>query len=124
MIDFEELHVFDNSKSIYVPREMYEKAYRTWKQAAKYWYSGDGHEQVYELGYADGYSAANDDASGRLELLREAKDRCEMKGWCPFCTMLEVDTFRGHEHAPDCELARELGEQPADTEEFDGGGVA
>ena len=25
-IDFEELHVFDNSKSKYVPREMYEKA--------------------------------------------------------------------------------------------------
>jgi len=25
-IDFEELHVFDNNKSKYVPREMYEKA--------------------------------------------------------------------------------------------------
>ena len=25
-IDFEELHVFDNSKSKYVPREMYEQA--------------------------------------------------------------------------------------------------
>ena len=36
-LDFEELHVFDNSLSKYVPREMYEKAYRAWKQAAKEW---------------------------------------------------------------------------------------
>ena len=74
----EELYVF-NSKSKYVPREMYEQ------QKAL--------------------------ADKRLELLKEGHDRCKNKGWCPFCTMLEVDTFLGHEHAPDCELAEAIDER-------------
>jgi hypothetical protein len=86
-----------------------------WKQTAKYWYSGDGHEQVYELGYADGYSAANDDASGRLKLLTTIESNSPI---CPICGKVlldmehEVDEFetvfeRGS-HAPDCELGKEL----------------
>ena len=49
-------------------------------------------------------------ADKRLELLKEIHDRCQNKGWCPFCTMLEVDTFLGHEHDPDCELAEAIDE--------------
>jgi hypothetical protein len=52
--------------------------------------------------------------------LEEGYNRMEVKGWCPFCTMLEVDTFRGHEHDPDCRYkqalaaSRENATQPPD----------
>ena len=59
------------------------------------------------------YWEEKDKADRRLELLRLCEDAAIVKGWCPFCTMTEVDTFWGHEHDPDCKLAKESsGEKP------------
>jgi hypothetical protein len=120
MIDFEELHVFDNSKSIYVPRVMYEKAYRAWKQAAKKW-------RGWALAWHEGLLEWQDEAfkeralaAKRLKLLRRVEKNAY---YCPICReALHDPDYR--RHAKNCDLARELGEQPADTDEFDGGGVA
>ena len=45
-IDFEELHVFDNSKSKYVPREMYEKAQADADRRLKFMRYVEKHKKV------------------------------------------------------------------------------
>jgi len=50
-------------------------------------------------------------ADKRLELLKKAYHESLYKGWCSHCTMTEVDTFCGHEHDPDCELAEAIAEE-------------
>ena len=57
---------------------------------------------------ADELQTAQATVAKQRELLEKAHEESLLKGWCPFCTMTEVDTFLGHEHDPDCELAKVL----------------
>jgi hypothetical protein len=72
-------------------------------------------------------------ADKRLELLRRVEEflqstspDCAFEPECPLCevSMIFNDETETWLHAPDCELARVLGEQPADTEDYHGEGVA
>jgi hypothetical protein len=115
MIDFEELHVFDNKLSKYVPREMYEKAYRAWKRAAKMWRKWahtvhDDYEVVksmYEFERDKAFDLETI-ADRRLELLRKVEwvEVGTVGGvviLCPLCRSL-----KRHGHASNCELAEAL----------------